>query len=178
MYQWPTICIACSNTTNTFADTVLEQAYSNLDRVLASWGNMVCTSWICIRLCNLSFFTQKIPTCYSERSFCNWNLLFSCTFSNDSYISCIEWITSEMLSGEMLFIEIYIDYQCMNQCHCFIILLNAGGFDCNSWIVLILCNITFSTRVSKGSVHFVVIKLWQHFWEAEERKLVIKVQCC
>lgn len=44
----------------------------------------------------------------------------------------------------------------------------------------VLSKLAFSTRVSKGLVHFVGIKLWQHvyFWGAGERKLVIKPQSC
>lgn len=146
-----------------FAETALEQAYGHLDWMLASWGNMVSTNWIYMNLCNLP--PIKFLTWYFEGSFCKWNLLFSHTFSDSLYI-CVEWITSKMLCCKMLLIGIYIDYQHANQCHCFIVLLSTGGFDCSSSMLSILCKLTFPTRVSKDLVHFVVIKLWQqvHFW--------------
>lgn len=72
-------------------------------------------------------FPEKFLTWYFEGFFWNWNLLFH-TFSDYSYISCYEWILSEMLSFEML-IEIYKDDQHMNQCHYFIKLLSTGGLN-------------------------------------------------
>lgn len=136
MYQLPTVCLACLNTTNILADTVLELIHSHIDWALAKWQDLVCASWICKYLFNL-FSPQNLLTWYFEGCFWNWNLLFH-TFSDYFYIFCVEWILSEMLSFEM-FREIYIDDQHMNQCHYFIKLLSTGGlkavFECSqSWV--------------------------------------------
>lgn len=123
-----------------FADTVLEQAYSHLDRVLASWGNMACTSWICVT-CP---FPQKILASYFATEICS-------SPTQWLFVHLLYWVNycwNAELHNVYRNLHRLPTYEGMSLFYNF-----------SSWMLWILCKLTFPTRVSKGWIDFVVIKL-------------------